>query len=479
VKSRILLISVAVVLAVSLGLAGCTTPAPTGPQPSDKIVIGMSRSEHGSLQIVHLSAFLPVYTAYVAYINAGGGITVGGQKFLIDVLDLDDNSSEAALVGNTATLISDVDKGTVHTIFGPTCTHYIDVMAPLTNTAKKVLMTAEGGGTFLIEDPGPPPLPGPITAYSYVFITLSFSDWYQLPVLACALDEAHYDYCGQHNATAWIVYQDDSHGLEYRYAAAKYFPARNINILGSTPVLYDPGYPFGTNLATIAAANPDILCLFCYPNEIYGYVGTAMATHTNFKAVVGGPGACFGIFATNLGAANVEGITTFAIGNNKTSNAGNPIPDATMTMETLFNTIISGGDWSGQDAWGHPLYWAALEIWQHAIEAVGYVQDGGFMVDQDALKDELHKYKDETSGVNTVLGKTWYSFFGTGGAGGGILDYLCHTGEIGQWQNGYIEVVAPSQCLNPDATANVTLSTYLPRYRATVVGGLVYPKATW
>ena len=36
---------------------------------------------------------------------------------------------------------------------------------------------------------------------------------------------------------------------------------------------------------------------------------------------------------------------------------------------------------------------------------------------------------------------TWYRMYGTPGEGGGNQDYLCHTGEIGQWQNADFEIV--------------------------------------
>ena len=477
-KNRILFISLAVMLALSIGLTGCADGVTRA--PSDKIVIGMSRSLHGSLAIIHYCAFGSVLPAFMGRVNGApnNGITVDGQQFLIDTVTHDDNSNPETLAANTAILISEVARGEVHTIFGPTCTYFIDVMAPLVNDAEMVLMAAEGGGSFLIEYPGPPPMPGPINNMPYVFLHLSFSDWYQLPVLATLLDEAHYDEYGAHNATAWIVWQDDAHGLEYLYSAEALFPAANITILGNTPVLDKPSYSYATKLAEIAAANPDILCLFCYPGEIFGYSFTAIGMAINFDAVVAGPGACFGNFGigvTGLGAA-AEGVTIFAVGNNATSSDSDPITDATLTMEELFNDIIAGGDPEGQDFWGHPLYWAALEIWQNAVEQVGYVQDGGFMIDQDALKNELAGYNSEVNGVNTVLGPTWYTMFGAGN-GGGILAYECHTGQIGQWRNGYVEVVAPTNVINATG-AKVPIASLLPKYRATS-DTFIYPKPDW
>ena len=463
-KNRILFISLAVVLALSVGLVGCAGngdgDGAVVREPSDKIIIGMSRSLTGGFAIIHNSAFGAIYPAYIARVNGAGGITVDGQQFLVDVKVLNDNSTPGTLAAHTGTLITGVEQGAVHTIFGPTCTYFIDVMSPITNEAEVVLMTVEGGGSFLIQDPGPPPLPGPIHTSPYVFLTLSFSDWYQLPVLAKILAEEGAE-------TVYVVWQDDAHGLEYLHIAQQCFLAEGITIVGHTSVLDSPIYDYAGKLSTIAGLNPDVVCLFCYPDEIYGYTGTAIGTATNFDGWVAGPGACFGIFGSFMGIGGAaEGIITFAVANNETSNAGNPIPNATITTEELFNSIIAGGDWTWQDAWGHPLYWAAMEMWQNAVEAVGYVQDGGFMIDQDDLKDELASYNSETTGVNTVLGKTWYTMFGAG-AGGGILAHECHTGEVGQWQDGYIEIIGYTG-----------ITGDIARYRTTS-DDIRYPKDPW
>ena len=487
-KSKILFISLAVVLALSVGLVGCDGGGVTQ-EPSDKIIIGMSRSVSGALAVVHDSAFLPAYSAYVARINAAptNGITVDGTKFLIDVDVKNDNSTVGGLTSHTTTLINQVAAGTVHTIFGPTSTHFIDVMAPITDEADCVLMCAEGGGTFLILEPGPPPYPGLIHTMPNTFLHLSFSDWYQLPVLATLLDEAHKaEYGGSANATAWIIYQDDSHGLEYNHVASKFFAAADIEVLGSTSCLNSPTYDYEGVVADVAAENPDIVCCFVYPTENQELVKAAIGLQENFDAWVGGPGACFGVFGTymaGLSAEAVEGVLTFAMGNNETSDSMNPITDATITMEELFNDIIAGGVWTWQDAWGHPLYWALMEIWQNAVEEVGYIQDGGFMIDQDDLQAELAGYDSAPNGVSTILGKTWYDMFTPDG--GGILSYECHTGELGQWQSGYIQIVEPVEVLVETAIPTPPFLTYashnltdvLPNYISTST--FAYPKDDW
>jgi len=84
------------------------------------------------------------------------------------------------------------------------------------------------------------------------------------------------------------------------------------------------------------------------------------------------------------------------------------------------------------DYWGIPCYWAGLEMWLEAVESFGYV-------DQEKLRDALASLEDDPA--DTVLGDCWFRMYGAPGEGGGNLDYLCHMGEIGQWQSGEFETV--------------------------------------
>ena len=481
----ILFISLAVVLALSIGLIGCEGegPGPEGPTPSDTIVIGASRSITGSLATIHSSALGPISDAYDLLVNTirdPAGINVDGTYFPLEFKFLNDGSQDATMVSHINTLIGDVADGTVHTIFGPTSTHQIDVVAPITDAAGVVLMTAEGGATSLME-------PGYLDSWPYVFVTLSFSNWYELPVLATLLSEAG-------ASTAYIYWQYDDHGTEYLASAGAAFPLAGLTIAGNSSILDTTSPNYDSEIEKAQAASPDVVCCFCYPDEIAGLTGAAIGKDYNFDAWVTGPGANFGFWGRIGGCpidfppsfgAQAEGVTCFAVANNKTSPA----------MEGLFNNFLAipsfvfpDAEICGTDFWGHPLYWAALEIWENAVKAVGTVDagTGGFLIDQDDLQAELHGYSSEGTGVETVLGTTWYTMFPLEeyfmgpavGSGGGILAYECHTGEIGQWQNGYVEVVAPTNVINLATNATVPLLDILPNYTSTTTT-YTYPKPDW
>jgi branched-chain amino acid transport system substrate-binding protein len=459
-KKRILFILLAVVLAISVGLIGCAGEQEEEeeeeeiPPAPDSIVVGMSRDVNGFFE---LAAFGPTYRAYFAEVNAAGGILLkeygADYRVPIETVIRDDKDDPAQSADNIELLI-DVDK--VDFLFGGCGTSHIFSQAPIANLRGYVLMTACGGATELKTS-----LPG----MPYVFVNLSFSDWYQLPVLAKILAEAQEADEPGVDATAYIAYIGLQHGVEYNTIAETYFLPAGINIVGSSshsPTTTD----FSDVILEAKSLDVDIFCAFTYPACVWGITTEAITQDFNPKAFICGPGANFGLYGdpdtSGLTLAEVEGVMSFAIANYDTNGPG---------MDEAFDKIAAQieddiglppelkGIGIGQgflDWWGHPIYWAELQIWQHAVEAVGYV-------DQDKLKDELRSYNSEASGVDTILGKTWYTIFGDGG---GILAYECHTGEIGQWINGVFEIIGYEG-----------VTTDLSRYAVT--GDYVYPKPPW
>jgi len=374
------------------------------------------------------------------------------------------------MLDNTDTIIDAIHAGTNHFLLGPTCTAFLEAQAPKATTGKVVQMSMEGGATSLFSR---------LQDYKYSFINLSFSNWFEIPVFAKMIaEEQEIDDPGV-NATAYIGYQNDDHGLEYLAEATKYFGKEGIDIDGSYAMTSGDT---GANAALISAAKAagsDVLCVFAYPEFVFTTGATAKAQGYNPKAMIIGPGGNFGVYgAPFMAGADAEGVMCFAVANNKTTTG---TVGALMSMFEndpaigMFNT----------DYWGAPCYWAALQMLQEAAEAVGSDNAGaGFTVDQDALRDYLRTEK-----FTTVLGETWYvtpsvalnstTYSWTDAqlqwpvpvGYAGLLNYKCHTGEIGQWQSGYIEIVGYAgiggggdeyELTNYEATANVT-----------------YPKPTW
>jgi branched-chain amino acid transport system substrate-binding protein len=360
----------------------------------DKIVVGMSRPLSGPLAVIGDSAFKPIYETFVAEVNAEGGIYVKeyGKKLPIELVIYDDKSDVGTMTRLTEKLIVE-DKVD---FLWPACgTAFIFAQAPIANKHEYVLVTAEGGATS-IKDMLP--------SLPYVFVTLSFSDWYQLPVFAELLGEAG-------AKTAYIMYIADLHGIEYSGVAGIEFPKHGIEIVGVKSVPPDQK-DLSLIIKKAKASNADVFCCFAYPDLIMPATGTSMALGFNPKAWIGGPGVNFGFYHAAFGPA-VEGVTGFTSFSPKQSAAAKALADK----------LYTGKPEELQDYWGHPLYWAGLEMWKEAIEKAG-------TLDQKVIRDLLAQKK-----FKTVLGRTWFE--------NGLLSKDAHTGEIGQWQNGIFEVVGP------------------------------------
>ena len=438
---KILFISLALVLALSISLVGCGgEPVEEIPPEPDEIVVGMSRDVQG---IFELTAFGPTYRAYFTMVNdVTGGVHLKQYgvncTVPIEVLVKDDANSVETARDNTIALI-EVDK--VDFLFGACGTSFIYAQAPVANDREFVLMTAEGGATDLKTL---------LYGLPYVFVNLSFSDWYQLPVLADILAEA--------GATkAYITWLSDLHGIEYKTVAAAEFARVGLAINASVAHSFGSREAEFTPIITEAKNNGcDVFCAFTYPDEVWAVTREAINQGYDPGAFICGPGANFGLYAappySGLNVTQVEGVMCFAVSNYET-----PKPTgATMTMAEMYDLIAyqletdlgaPHGLGIGQgvlDWWGHPCYWAALEMWKAGVEEVGYVS-------QDKLKDVLAG--SESDPLPTVFGDTWYTMFGTGG---GIMAYECHTGEIGQWINGVVEIIGYDG-----------ITTDLPNYRVT------------
>jgi branched-chain amino acid transport system substrate-binding protein len=393
------------------------TPEPTETAvvtpAKDKIVVGMSRPLSGPLAIIGDSAFKPIYETWVPRVNDEGGIYVEeyGKKLPIELLIYDDTSDPGTMARLTEKLILEDQVD----FLWPACgTAFIFAQAPIANKYEYLLVTAEGGATQIKEM---------LPALPYVFVTLSFSDWYQLPVLADILS-------AKGAKTAYVTYIADLHGIEYSGVAGIEFPKKGIEIVGTKSLPPDIK-DLSPVLKDADASGADVFCCFAYPDQVMPATGTSIELGYNPNAWIGGPGVNFGFYHTAFGpmVEGVLGFTCFARGQ-------------TPALDELADILYEGMPEDIHDWWGHPFYWAGLDMWKGAIEKAG-------TLDQKVIKDVIASASADDP-VETVLGPTWFE--------NGLLAKEAHAGEIGQWINGVFEVVGP-----------VDKST----------GDLVYPKPPW
>ena len=204
------------------------------------------------------------------------------------------------------------------------------------------------------------------------------------------------------------------------------FPKKGIEIVGVKSLPPDIK-DLSPVIKAAEASGADVFCCFAYPDQIMPATGTSIELGYNPKAWVGGPGVNFGFFHTAFGpmVEGIIGFTTFS-------------PKQSAAAQKLADKLYAGEPEDIQDPWGHPLYWAGLEIWKQAIEQAG-------TLDQKVIRDLI-----ATETYETNLGPTWFE--------NGLLAKDAHPGEIGQWQNGLYEVIGPKE----HATAEI-----------------IYPKPEW
>jgi branched-chain amino acid transport system substrate-binding protein len=251
----------------------------------------------------------------------------------------------------------------------------------------------EGGATQLKDA-----LPG----MPYVFISLSFSDWYEMPVLGELLQSKGVK-------TAYVIYIEDLHGIEYSGVAGVELPKHGIEILKSKSVPPDIK-DLSTILKDAQASGADAFLAFAYPDQVMLATKQAMELGYNPKAFLGGPGVNFGFYHTAFGDA-VEGVLGWGTWNPKQSAA----------MKELADKLYAGQPEELNDWWGHSLYWGAMEFWKQAVEKAG-------TLDNVKIRDVI-----ATSHFQTILGDTFFT--------NGLMDKESHPGEVGQWQNGVFEII--------------------------------------
>jgi ABC-type branched-subunit amino acid transport system substrate-binding protein len=439
VKNRILFISLAVVLALGVSLVGCGGPLP--PTAPESILVGLARDLDGPLSVFECGYAGTVYRYFADKVNAEGGIELSDYSTAsytakvpieLKVRDFDVMTWDLGAV--TEALI-ETDK--VDFVWGGPGTDCIFTQAPICNAAAKVLITLEGGASSMIWDKN-------IDNWPYVWVSLSFANWYQIPVLQDMLQaklgrapKAYMTYIGGAGST---------HGIEYKTETITQFGAANVIDGGFHD--YDL-FASGTADAIIAAAaaalgdpahpNYDIFCAWTYPWNVAALTIALMGSTFNPPAIIFGPGANGADYPAGFGPY-AGGVSAFVVATEETSTelAQMYAGLAAQVEKDWDNAALPcdpGDKTSGAqqlDYWGMPCYVAALEMWREAVEEAGNL-------DSAEVRDALAGFS-STNPADTVLGDCWYTVFGNGN-GGGILAYECHPGEIGQWQNMVYEIV--------------------------------------
>jgi ABC-type branched-subunit amino acid transport system substrate-binding protein len=406
---KILFISMVLVLALGVGLVGCTGGPEVAP---DTINILAVRSVTGPLSIFETTAMGPIYR-YWNYVvnNVSGGINVKEFSKKIPVkIDVFDDTSDLATM---ETLMNQkLDTGNYDFVIGPDSTAFLEAAGPICSLFGCVLVGAEGGATALAQE---------MDKYPYMFSNLSFSDWYQIPELVKLMDAWAATELDD-KVDVYVMYLNDQHGYEYKgQFDIDSTNDTHINVLKEVGMT-----PFTTDVAAqVDEANnmtADVLCVFAYPPTPMAVVGYASATHQNFNAIVTGPAACYEGFYSPTATPN-PGFGALAIG---VSGFGAWNEYSSTALHDFAAGLIAYSGRDLMDWWGGAYYYVGLDMLQAAISTASEYS-------ALAVRDVMASQK-----LTTILGETYYTKYnGTFpiGSSGGLLAIAAHPGEVGQWQH--------------------------------------------
>ena len=470
----ILFISLAVILALSIGLIGCEGEEGE-PECPDTIMVGTARDTDDGMGVFECYHGGPAMRWFVNKVNSEGGVHLSEYDTAEEdcYVDLELVVREFSVgAWDIGTVVQGLIDDGADVIFGGPSTDTVYTLAPVCNLNGVILMSFEGGASKMVWESE-----SYLDNWPYVWINLSFANWYEIPVLKGIMDEAVTG-----TPKAYVTYIGGlgaEHGLEYLQTTMDEFGEENVLPAGSplpgVEHTFDMGFidqeqANGIIQDAKAALNTtpyDIFCAYTYPWNVAALFVAAQTYNFNPPAMIFGPGSSQGYFPLDWGDATIEGIMSFGTANDKTTVAvGTP----TMSMADMYAEIGAQieDDWLNYatvcpnsynategtellDFWGLPIFAAGMEMWKSAVEEVGDL-------DNTAIRNVMASYN-STNPASTVFGDTWYTVFG-GGLGGGIVAYECETGQIGQWQSGIFEILGYSGITsvlpNNDAT-----STYI------------------
>jgi ABC-type branched-subunit amino acid transport system substrate-binding protein len=459
VKSKILFMSLAVVLAMSLvvGAIGCTGGGTEVPEYIEVLAV---RSVSGPLSVYEQVAMGPVWRYWYNLVNnVTGGIYVPefGQKLPVHIELKNDESDMATMQTFMETNLA---TGKYNFVIGPCCTPFLQAAGSICSLYGAVLVGAEGGATSVAQH---------MDKYPYMFSNLGFSNWYQMPAL-CEIMDSWAANETDNEVDVYVMSLDDLFGVEYsgqfQAWSANYTTINILKIVDVVPFTQD----VAAQVEEAHNMSADVLLINTYPPTMHAVMGYAMTHNYDFKGIVTGPGACYEQWYDTYFGPCAEGTCGYGAWNEYSS------PELRAFTEGMIDYL---GSRSAMDWWGGAYYYVGLDMLTKAIaQADEYTAL--------AVRNVMASTK-----LDTILGETYYTTYdGTWplGFSGGLLALASHPGEIGQWHH----VTAANDWLPDGETGTARLKPYGIPGAATewmifevidlnekATAQSIYPKPTW
>ena len=365
---------------------------PVGEAP-EEIVIGNPIALSGINNPGAALSQIPSYDLWVEDVNAAGGIYVEeyDTRIPVRIQRVDDTSDVGTAVGQVQQM---VDDDSIHFILPPWGTAANFAIAETISEAETPVLGCTVGSRELVEN---------ADQYPYFYTMLN-----QAQEQGTALVELLVELGVE---TAAVIHHDDLHGIEFAEVVLPQLEDQGIE------VVYDEVYPTGAEdltqtLRAVQDADPQALLAFSYPAETIGMTGQLIGLEYSPDLFFATVGVAFPAYRDIYGPG-IEGV--FGTG------VWNPTV-GTDDAQGYFDRHVALHD-AEPDRWASAACYASGQVLQQAIEAAG-------TLDPVAVKEAL-----DTTEFTTILGTFRFE----------NQVNPVYPGQIGQWQDGEFQVVAPAE----------------------------------
>jgi branched-chain amino acid transport system substrate-binding protein len=388
---RLLVCVILSVLFISFPLTGYTQGKSGAP---DKIRIGSAVSLSGPYAMAAIPVNTYNFNLWIEEINAKGGIYLKkfDKRVPVELITYDDRSETGTGVKLVEKLILE-DK--VDLLLPPWSTAMHLAVAPVANKYEYPLL----GPTITSEK-----LREVIHTIPYFFVIINQARD-QGESLVRLFEELKI-------RKVAIIYIADAHGIEMSG-----YIAPNLGIAGMEVVLLK-SYPLGIKdisplVKAVKAANVDALVAFSYPGDTFMITEQAKVIGLNPKVFFCSVGTAFPTYRDKFSVNTVEGVMGGGAWNAKLPYRG---------AKEYFDRFLKR--WKQEtDRWGSPMVYASLQVLEQAVEMAG-------SIDRPKIREII-----ATETFPTIIGPVKF-----------VNGYNIHSpGDIGQWQKGEFEVVAPKE----------------------------------
>jgi branched-chain amino acid transport system substrate-binding protein len=266
-------------------LAGVVFFALQNEDPADDVIrIGATVSETGKYS-VEGNRVKNGYELAVDQINAAGGVSVGGDKFKIELITYDD-TSDAGVAGTLYDKLIDEDQ--VHILMGPYSSGIVLGVAPYAEAAKIPFVQAGGASDSIFSQ-----------GYDYVFGLYRVGSTYTQPFfqwLNTSGNIAEID-------TITIFHEGDSFSTSVYNGALNFI--QNAGITISNDFGYSSGDldSIGTSMSTVQNSEADVILTIGHYADVKKVVDEISVNNLSPKAVYGTVGIPEPKFVDEVGDA--------------------------------------------------------------------------------------------------------------------------------------------------------------------------------